>query len=158
MARFPPFVAERTEAPSGGGGAESQPEVELSCYYASADKQLVSFYVADLGDGAGDRFAGLAEPMRQMPDDSDPASREYDDAIEEENAVVLVDVNYIGDISTNGTQYWGGAFGVVRNGSSICSVPLMGMSVHGSSGAQLAAAGGGVLKLLRYACGEETAG
>jgi len=152
IAEYLDFVESRDTVSSPNSGAESQPEVVLACRYSGTDSVL-SFYVADFGAGAGDRFAALTAPLRSLPEDARPESREFDKVVDEGDSVVLVDVNYVGDYSVDGTQYLSGASGVVRNGGFLCSVPLMGMALSGSDGAALRDYADRVTELLRFVCG-----
>ncbi len=154
LTQFVSFVTSRGPANTPTEGAEAQPEVTLACRYMGGDASLLSFYVADFGDQADAEFAELSLPLKTAPDDDKPESREFDKVIDEEETVALVDVNYIGDLSVDGTQYVSGLSGVVRNGSFICAVPLLGSAANGQDGAALRDNVDGMVELLRFACGK----
>lgn len=151
VGQFLPFVTSREPTGTPTEGAEAQPEVTLACQYSGGG--LLSFYVADFGDRAEAKFAELSAPLKNATDDDEPENPELDKVIDEEHAAAMVDVNYVGDSSVDGTQYVSGANGVVRNGPFICSVPFFGLAVNGQDDAALRDNVDGVVELLRFACG-----
>jgi hypothetical protein len=149
--RFVSYVRREGARDRAAGGAEDQPEVTLACLYKG--EGTLSFYVADFGDEAKARFDALSLPFQDAPDDDEAEDREFDEIVDEPTVAGLVDVNFVGDLSVDGTKYLSGASGVVHNGRYICSVPLFGSAVNGQDGAELNAYLDGMLDLLRYACG-----
>jgi hypothetical protein len=148
---FVSFVKASNPKPLKGQDALTQREVTLVCRYTGTGE--LNFYIGEFGDRAQSRFDAMVQVYDTADPDAKPQSREFDKVVKHDDLAGMVDVNYVGDVSEDGTQYVSGLAVTAHNQKAICEVPLFGAAVNGADGAALQQNLEGMLDLMSFVCG-----